>query len=88
MRREGVVCCIQAQDGHCSPGELFVRTRIAVIVYTGFVTELQSREALVELADCPRLEEERGMELKTWSKDRTAVERTEEPSRRVRTFRT
>lgn len=57
MRREGVVCGIQAQDGHCGPGELFVWARVAVIISTGLITELQRREALVKFADCPRLEE-------------------------------
>lgn len=64
MRREGVICSIEAQDGHCGRGQFVVWTRVTVIIYTGFVTKLQGREAFVKLADCPRLEEKRGIEFK------------------------
>lgn len=59
MRREGVVCSIQAQDGHRRSGEFFIWTGVAVIVHTGLVTKLQSCEAFVKLSDRPRLEEKR-----------------------------
>lgn len=87
MRREGVICSIEAQDGHCGSGEFFVWTRVTVIIYTGFVTKLQSREAFVKLTHCPRLEERRGIEFKKWSNDRAGIERNEEPSRRIHTFK-
>lgn len=77
MRREGVVLSIEAQDGHCGPGEFFVGTGVTVIIDTGFVTKLQGREAFVKLADCPRLEEQRGMEV---SNDRAEAERMRNPA--------
>lgn len=90
MRREGVVRSIEAKDGHGRSGQLLVRTRITIIIDTGFVTELQSREAFVKLADRPRLEKKRAIVCfsKTLSSDRTKVEKCKESPGRVRTFRT
>lgn len=88
MRREGVICSIEAQDRHCGSGEFFVWTRVTVIIYTGFVTKLQSREAFVKLTDCPRLGEKRGIASKKWSNDRAEAEKNEEPNRWIHTFKT
>lgn len=88
MRREGVICCIEAQDGHCGSGEFLVWTRVTVIIYAGFVTKPWSREAFVKLADCPRLEEKRGIKFKKCNSDRAEVEKNVESSRNIRTCRT
>lgn len=74
MRREGVICSVEAQDGHPGLGQFPVWTCITVIIFTGFVTKLHRREALIELTDCPRLEGKRGIACKKWADDKAKVE--------------
>lgn len=87
MRGEGVICSVEAQDGHRRLGQFLAWTRVAVIIFAGFVTKLQGREAFVKLADCPRLEERRGIAFRKWSDDKPKAERQKESCRRVRAFK-
>lgn len=74
MRRKGVICGVEAQDGHRGLVQFLAWTRIMVIIFAGFVTKLDGREALVKLADCPRLEEKRGMAFKQRGDDKAKAE--------------
>lgn len=77
MRREGVVCGVEAEDGHRGCGKFSVWTGVPVIIFAGFVAELQSREAFVELADGPGLEGDRDP-----IQDMAKAERKKGPCRR------
>lgn len=84
MRREGVVCSVEAKDGHGGCGKFSVWTGVSVIIFAGLVAELQSREAFIELADGPGLEGGDRDPIQDMEK----AERKKGPCGRVCTFKT
>lgn len=73
LRREGVICSVETQDGYCCIGQFFVWTGIMVIVRACFVTKSQRGKAFVKLTDCPGLQERDEMKWK-WRKDKAREE--------------